>query len=747
MTRRRGLDWALIVALTGVLAVLGARMLGEGLRTQRGFFQPRVLGGRAGEYPTLHGSAPPEFETGDQLLALDGQDLRGTTALHVYDRFTRLARANGTVSVRASRAGVPFEVRVGLTPRALWWFGIPWALLYLVVGAAVLLRAPEWPLARLNFVFLCCWPAAHFFMDWIEGPRAPASELVPCVAMLALASGLGVWMAQGFTRSSRPVPGWQRVLPVVAAAAFPVNLLGRSLLPLSFAQSVAIASIAGFVIVGLTLAAFTRAYRRSDALERRQIRWVVLGYYFGYLGVWLGSYLTYVPAGTAARVVGAVTSMGVPAGILVSVIGFRWLDIDRLISATASYTIVGIAVVGTALAVLPRAAGAVAPGLGVDPPVAQWLLTMTLLLAAVPVLLQLRPRLDRQMFRDRHRRTSGLEQLADEIAGCADADELWALTSERIGALLEPQSLVLYARDGGAFVERFTHGRPPAPPYDADSLLVRALERRGRPLAADSAELDPFDRAALETLGVALVVPVRAHDQVLAFACLGPKRSGDIYTPEEMVRLGAVAERCAEVLRPVPPEPAEGGHVFRREGELWTIASHGKEFRLRDMRGLRYLATLLREPGREFAVTDLVGAESALAPAAFRPGPELSVAHRLGDAGPVLDARARSAYRERIGALDTELADAERCADLGRLERASAEREALFAELESAGRGRRAGSDSERARVAVTKAIKVALEKIAERHPELGEHLAATVRRGYVCSYEPDPRRPVEWEV
>ena len=70
-----------------------------------------------------------------------------------------------------------------------------------------------------------------------------------------------------------------------------------------------------------------------------------------------------------------------------------------------------------------------------------------------------------------------------------------------------------------------------------------------------------------------------------------------------------------------------------------------------------------------------------------------------------------------------------------------------LSELEGAARGRRAAPHSEHARVAVTKAIKAALKKIAERHPELGAHLSATIRRGYACAYVPDPRGAAEWEV
>jgi hypothetical protein len=56
-------------------------------------------------------------------------------------------------------------------------------------------------------------------------------------------------------------------------------------------------------------------------------------------------------------------------------------------------------------------------------------------------------------------------------------------------------------------------------------------------------------------------------------------------------------------------------------------------------------------------------------------------------------------------------------------------------------------SHAERARVSVTKSIRSALERISERHPELGAHLLATIGRGYLCAYLPDPRTPSDWET
>ncbi len=75
--------------------------------------------------------------------------------------------------------------------------------------------------------------------------------------------------------------------------------------------------------------------------------------------------------------------------------------------------------------------------------------------------------------------------------------------------------------------------------------------------------------------------------------------------------------------------------------------------------------------------------------------------------------------------------------------------EALGRELSRAlglgGRDRRAASASERARINVTRAIKIALERIAEHNPALAALLTKSIRTGAFCSYTPDPRLPTVW--
>jgi len=121
--------------------------------------------------------------------------------------------------------------------------------------------------------------------------------------------------------------------------------------------------------------------------------------------------------------------------------------------------------------------------------------------------------------------------------------------------------------------------------------------------------------------------------------------------------------------------PTKRQQVFRLEGEYWTVQYDGVVCRLRDGKGMQYLAAQLARPGERIAVTDLVHA---------------SVEHASTN----------------------------------------------LSRLSAAGPGRRSAASAhelELARVNVTRTIKTALRRIAMHHPALGAHLSATVRTGVFC--------------
>jgi tetratricopeptide (TPR) repeat protein len=177
-------------------------------------------------------------------------------------------------------------------------------------------------------------------------------------------------------------------------------------------------------------------------------------------------------------------------------------------------------------------------------------------------------------------------------------------------------------------------------------------------------------------------------------------------------------------------------NVFRREGDYWSVIFEGRTVRVRDLKGMRYLAQLLTDPGREFHVLDLVAVETGQKTA-------------LGDAGEVLDERAKSAYRRRLTEIEDDIEQARALEDAEREAQADSERAFLVRELARAiglgGRDRRAASDSERARSGVTRAVRQAIARIGEHNPHLGEHLDRAVHTGTRCAYVPDPGAPAAW--
>lgn len=185
-------------------------------------------------------------------------------------------------------------------------------------------------------------------------------------------------------------------------------------------------------------------------------------------------------------------------------------------------------------------------------------------------------------------------------------------------------------------------------------------------------------------------------------------------------------------------ERPEVENIFVREGEFWTLAFHGEVVRMKDSKGMRDIALLLAHQGHEILASDVYVAREG------GPRPE-----DLGDAGELLDADAKAAYKVRLEELRAELESAEEWGDSERASRAKEEMDHLAHELSAAvglgGRNRKAASGAERARISVTKAIRTTLDRIEPVHPVLGRHLAGAIKTGTFCSYSPD--EAVSWRV
>jgi tetratricopeptide (TPR) repeat protein len=192
--------------------------------------------------------------------------------------------------------------------------------------------------------------------------------------------------------------------------------------------------------------------------------------------------------------------------------------------------------------------------------------------------------------------------------------------------------------------------------------------------------------------------------------------------------------------RPGADSPA----TMTRDNRGWVVAHDGTTTRLPDSKGMRYVAELVRQSGREQHALDLVDRVEGL------DGDGGLDRRSLGSAGDLSDSHARAAYRRRIECLRADIDGAFAEGRLDAAESMQVEIDQLIGELAHAfglgGRSRQAASAAERARLNVTRAIRTAIARITDLLPA-GQVLDQRIRTGLYCAYEPEDADEIRWIV
>jgi class 3 adenylate cyclase len=522
----------------------------------------------AGGYPTVvdfYPGAGGDLRLGDRLVRVGAADLRGVGNLGLYVRYAAESEGHRLPVVIYQRGDQRGETTLPDMP----WDGPPLAWIRLVsagfflVALVLFLRGPPTLLVRSMSQALLLY-AIHFTLPVTGGVGLNYLGVALAGAFASLAPPVALQAVLVFP-SGRPRTGaWARFGPWLYAVHGPlyVNLFAG--VPFSYPVGITLFQLENVAFFATLLVLIARAYRGTDAIGRRQIRWVVFGFYAALaptatlmglelldrmlFGGWVRFYPWVIPS------IGFVVL--IPISILFAIVRYNLFDVDRLLSGAASWNIVLVILVGAGLVMVPFVGELSSRLLGFDPRVGQVAAALVLAAIVVPAQQRLRPQLERAFFKQRYALDQGIAALVRMLSTCEDTRTLAERVGEELRRLLAPEACVVYARAGDVFAPVFAAGRAVPSAFETGSLLVATLSRRSEPLALsadgrrpDAAALGPFDRAALETLGAEVVVPVRRDETLLAFLCLGPKRSGDVYTSTDLSHLHLVAETVSGQLR------------------------------------------------------------------------------------------------------------------------------------------------------------------------------------------------------
>lgn len=502
------------------------------------------------------GAEASGLAVGDQLIRVGAADLRGVGPIGFVARVYEEATPDLRVPISFVRAGERGELFLALNRFTFPSRTVPLTLGFAVAAVLILLRASSLYQARAFFLALMAYSFHWTF--FAGGPRA---QTYAWVAVVFFSSFLmfPLILRAVLTLSEKGVPAGARLptWPWLFAVFGPIMTSRTFGVPLPptvgfFAESVVtVAFVATFIVL------LTRNFRQAGPLGRRQLKWVVYGIYIGTTPVLAADMvITFDPSWWWLHEMATTAVALIPLCIFIAIVRFNFFDIDRLISATAAYTILLVLLLAGALIVIPRLSQAASNTVGVDPVFGQTVCSLLLAALVVPSQRYLRPQVERLFFAERYALEQGIEHLLRELSVCEGPQALLTLAGERLDALLRPECCVIYGRAEKAYAPVFVRGRVVPSAIEARGLLVGALQAqaalvdvelwRQRPGKRD---LGPADHAVLDSLGAAVLLPVGSIGSLAAFVCLGHKRSGDVYTSTDLALLAAVADKVSGELR------------------------------------------------------------------------------------------------------------------------------------------------------------------------------------------------------
>jgi class 3 adenylate cyclase len=523
-------------------------------------------------FPTIRGIRPaqgpferlvsgdPRPAIGDLVLRAGDTELRGAGQLRFDGTACQETGPDQRMSLLLERRGETLETWVEAWPMPAT--GDPAvALVYGLLGLILVVRAPRSRAARLLGAGGMIY-ALVFIPE--PGPPIPAAQHYAWFAMVQTAVSLHpvlIFTGLLYFPDELPPPGravfalpW--LLGVLAAVSVAGTWAG---LVVSTETGRNISAAYPMLSTPTALGIVTWKYRRATPVGRRRIKWFVFGCYLALLPVAAASAAWLVEPELLWLMAWVETAhVFVPLSLLISIVRFNLFDIDRLISATAAYTLVGIALLAGLLVALPPAASALHGWLGLGRGLSQLALAVIAAGLAIPIAERLRPEIERVFVPDHHRLQEGTHALIQQLSECREPRELIELAGRQLTHLLRPESCAVYGRRDGEFSPVFVRGHGGPPRFDAAGPLVAALEQHTAPVAMERfarrvavPALSPFDRAALETLEAAVVLPIHRRGARLAgLLCLGPRCSGDVYTSSDLAMLAAVGDKISsELLR------------------------------------------------------------------------------------------------------------------------------------------------------------------------------------------------------
>lgn len=316
-----------------------------------------------------------------------------------------------------------------------------------------------------------------------------------------------------------------------------------------------VAATPGYLLFFFGLSQLVRHYRHlNDPIERNRIRYIIIGIAivtFATLTNFtdLGKY----PIDIAANGINAIL-------IAYAIIRHQLLDISIVIRMGLSYTTL-IIILGLTYTLPIFLFEWIHSHLNINISISKILLAF-LISAPIAILAhslygQIRERIDRFYFREKHDAYKILQALGEQITGTLDLDSMVSETLNTLVELLHPQSAALLLRNPttGVYTPTASQGMGDALSdfeMRIDHPICRWLTRKDRILTTQELDIHPqfsgmwqSEKTTLDKISPHLFVGLRAKDRLSGILIVGSKQTDEAYTLEEVSLFMTFANQVA----------------------------------------------------------------------------------------------------------------------------------------------------------------------------------------------------------
>ena len=343
----------------------------------------------------------PPLRTGDRLIAVGGRDFAGKGGFDLKIDAHLARRGSGPVPIRFERDGRRVDGLLFFPATMAQGWMMATSAVYLAAALLLILRAPG--IRSVQDVFATMLAIATYTVSFFGTTRGEIHAAI-AVRMLGASLIFPFTVRMGaHLLDEHDTPRWMRGWPWLLLLIGPVGISAEVDGPIPPAVAAPLFGLLMVLAWGSLLALVVQRYGAGDAAARRRWRLICVSAFL--VGIaQAGAVLAMIVDYENGRFIfySMVLTSIFPIALVVAILHHRLFDIDRMLSAAATYLLTLLAFAAGLVFVVPRAAAAAAELLGVGLGVAYLVVFALLATLLVSLAQRIRPLIDRVLLAEQH---------------------------------------------------------------------------------------------------------------------------------------------------------------------------------------------------------------------------------------------------------------------------------------------------------------------------------------------------------